>query len=222
MNVLNKNIVCVNLSKVDKRSEYGMYGNKTMSTHIRNIKKYGCSKIYIWNPSMEIVFLELNPTNDHKFHVFDDQMLISLMGMNHNSNIKLDRSNQLINSLVMVEPNRIKSQNDLKGNLKNMELSTIIDLRKSNISKAWFWIDTMDMFTFKMKGVPKLSPQKLLLDIVEDIKDISLVNESKISKNAPTLQSVNLDTDSILDKISNLGIESLTDSEKDYLNSLSK
>lgn len=124
----------------------------------------------------------------------------------------------------MVEPNRIKSQNDLKGNLKNIELSTIIDLKKSNISKAWFWIDTMDMFTFKMKGVSKLSPPKLFLDIVEDIKDISLINESKISKNVPTLgnQSVNLDTDSILDKISNLGIESLTDSEKDYLNSLSK
>lgn len=231
MNELDKNLVFIDLSEVNSENDYTVitemvYGNDPiMSDFLKTAKEnLGCVKIYIWCPSMEIVFFDLNPSKSHEFSVLDKCMSEDLMSMKHNSTTKQEF--EFKHNLIMVEPSRIKSQSDLIGDLKHLKISDIDLLKKKNVSKVWFWKSTMEIIAFKTKGI-----QNLNFDGIESRKDkfesVSITSSLKNTeeyKSIPeiklTKKSVFLDTDTILDKISDFGIESLTKEEKNYLDSL--
>ncbi len=228
MDNLDKNIVYIDLTDVNSEKEYNYISEKVysnnidMSNFLKGIKEMmGCTKIYIWCPSMEIIFLGLNPTKTHEFTILDKSLKDGLMKMRHNSSQVKDIF-EFKSNLVMVEPSRIKDGSDLTGEIKDLKMSTILSLKKKNVSKVWFWKTTMEIAIFKVKGINDLDFTSI--DIKKDMfENVSLYLPEKktivqtVSKDKSKKSEIILDLNIILDKISARGIESLSKKEKSYL-----
>ena len=112
-------------------------------------------------------------------------------------------------NIILVEPNRF--------NLKEIELISsqigsdkdlILSLKSDNVSKIWIWKPTGEVLFFKKKNEDNISHKKIKFNM-KNIKTFKLKDDISVS---PILE-----VNSILDKISSLGIESLTKEEKEFL-----
>ncbi len=114
----------------------------------------------------------------------------------------------IIENIILVEPNRFSSDEiDVLSNQFGISKEILSDLQHKKISKAWIWKDTGKIIFFKPKNDTHIKHKKIKLN-VNNIQTFSLKEE--VTKHE-------LDVNSILDKISLSGLNSLTDDEKEFL-----
>ena len=111
-------------------------------------------------------------------------------------------------NIVMIEPNRFDSDGIKEISSKlNLERNTIEKLKSMGVSKAWIWKKTGEVIFTKIKGFDNIKYNKIDLNL-DNIKTFSLID---------VVQKENLNLDTILDKISKYGKESLSNDEKEFL-----
>ncbi len=116
-------------------------------------------------------------------------------------------------NIIMIEPNRFtKSQYESIENQLGLPKNTISDLKSKNITKAWIWEKSGKVIFFREKNNTHIKHDKIKFNL-NNIKTFKL---NKISEE-PILE-----INSILDKISKEGINSLTNSELEFLDKIEK
>ena len=111
-------------------------------------------------------------------------------------------------NIILVEPNRFNlNEIELISNQIGSDKDLILSLKSDNVSKIWIWKPTGEVLFFKKKDEDNISHKKIKFNM-KNIKTFKLKDDI-----SPILLEVN----SILDKISSLGIESLTEEEKEFL-----
>ena len=114
---------------------------------------------------------------------------------------------KIIENIILVEPKRFNSEDliDL-SNQYGFNSNEILKLKSQGVSKIWIWKSTGEVICFKTKENSSLDHNNI------DI-DFSKIETFKLSDEPQE----NLNLDSILDKISISGVESLTSNEKNFL-----
>lgn len=117
-------------------------------------------------------------------------------------------------NLILID---LKNLNHVK--LKELALhfdwseDVLIMFKNNDIAKIWVDTQTKDVVAYTMKKNPEI---QIGHEFMEKLNSMSVFNLPKKMKN------LDLSLDSILDKISKLGIKSLSPEEKKYLDKVSK
>lgn len=93
----------------------------------------------------------------------------------------------------------------------SLDYNSLVNNKKNGFAILWIDIDTQIIIAYTMKKNDKIFYTNLMDDFLSSMKEVEIVKQPK-----------ELTVDSVLEKISKYGIDSLTDYEKDFLDNSSK